>query len=200
MSRSMSWLRLSSIPLGHGIKPGLQGRFSVVVSGFSGSTTSSVALATTSQGPQTTSVRPFSAGRPAKSSGRTSRFQRSSASPVGTPANAANKETQSSPSLSTAGVSEPLPVSKPAAVRGPVAAAASTRPVSRPQGYPQGRKPVDTSSKEYKQTERRVVRLLVALPFLIVTSYYLYRRLADHLSQHLPGAPRRAPEQPGQRS
>jgi len=35
---------------------------------------------------------------------------------------------------------------------------------------------VDTSSKEYKRVERKVVSVMVALPILFVTSYFLYER------------------------
>lgn len=60
-----------------------------------------------------------------------------------------------------------------------------TQPLARPrypprhphgQVPPEVRKPVDTSSKEYKRHERKVLSLIVALPFLFVTSYHLYDR------------------------
>lgn len=42
---------------------------------------------------------------------------------------------------------------------------------------PQGPQPVDTSSLEYKKASRKYTALMVALPILFVTSYYLYDRL-----------------------
>ncbi|KAK0712847.1 hypothetical protein B0T26DRAFT_346222 [Lasiosphaeria miniovina] len=42
---------------------------------------------------------------------------------------------------------------------------------------PEGPQPVDTSSPEYKKASRKYTALMVALPILFVTSYYLYDRL-----------------------
>ncbi|KAK3995255.1 hypothetical protein QBC44DRAFT_320742 [Cladorrhinum sp. PSN332] len=51
--------------------------------------------------------------------------------------------------------------------------------VARPARAPQAHAPpriVDTSSKEYKQAERKWVSVIVALPILFVTSYFLFDR------------------------
>ncbi|KAK4464341.1 hypothetical protein QBC42DRAFT_284541 [Cladorrhinum samala] len=47
----------------------------------------------------------------------------------------------------------------------------------------------DTSSKEYKQAERKWLSVIVALPILFVTSYFLFDRLAlGHVPPTLPHA------------
>ncbi|KAK0671508.1 hypothetical protein QBC41DRAFT_54520 [Cercophora samala] len=50
--------------------------------------------------------------------------------------------------------------------------------VVEPPAAMEPKKPVDTNSKEYKRVARKVTSLMVALPFLIVTSYYLWDRLS----------------------
>lgn len=43
---------------------------------------------------------------------------------------------------------------------------------------PEPKRPVDPSSPEYKQAARKWVQAMIALPILLVTSYFLYDRLA----------------------
>ncbi|KAK4445523.1 hypothetical protein QBC34DRAFT_428893 [Podospora aff. communis PSN243] len=52
-------------------------------------------------------------------------------------------------------------------------------PASRTEGAtPPPPKPVDVKSPEYKQAARKWTSLMVALPILVVSSYYLFDRLA----------------------
>jgi hypothetical protein len=46
----------------------------------------------------------------------------------------------------------------------------------KPHQAPPARKPIDINSKEYKQTASKYVRFVVALPVLLVTSYFLWQR------------------------
>ncbi|KAK4124497.1 hypothetical protein N657DRAFT_633572 [Parathielavia appendiculata] len=75
-----------------------------------------------------------------------------------------------------------VPALEPAAsVTKPISVPPSPRASARPQASIPVRKPIDTSSKEYKQAASRYVRFVVAFPFLIVTSYFLYERLVPEL-------------------
>ncbi|KAK0714383.1 hypothetical protein B0T21DRAFT_387095 [Apiosordaria backusii] len=68
----------------------------------------------------------------------------------------------------------PTTVPRPSAVRRPGLGTPTLEP-----------KKVDINSKEYKRVARKVTSLMVALPFLIVTSYYLW----DRLTLGRPNAP-----------
>jgi len=58
-------------------------------------------------------------------------------------------------------------------------------PPSRTQQPPR----IDPSSPLYKKTAAKYVRFMVAMPILVVTSYYLFDRLAlGHEQKHLPRA------------
>ncbi|ROW16120.1 hypothetical protein VPNG_01986 [Cytospora leucostoma] len=57
------------------------------------------------------------------------------------------------------------------------AAEASTAGADLPATMYDARPRVDTSSKEYKKAERSWTNMMVALPILIVTSYFLFERL-----------------------
>lgn len=61
-------------------------------------------------------------------------------------------------------------------------------PVSR---VAQARPPrIDTSSAAYKQAASKYTRIMIAMPILLVTSYYLFDRLAlGHEAKTLRGAP-----------
>ncbi|KAI0160601.1 hypothetical protein GGR57DRAFT_519478 [Xylariaceae sp. FL1272] len=80
------------------------------------------------------------------------------------------------PDSSKSSANRPLPYAPhdPQARRSPVEA-----PIRNPiQQRNAPRVPADTNSKAYKQAARRWTSTMVALPILIVTSYYLFDRLA----------------------
>ncbi len=166
MSRNMSWLKSAGFPLGHGTKQLL--RLGLPVPAWTASASASararIAKDCTTQ-PSSLARRPLSTQRTARNSGQGSRFGRSSASPAETPAGPATESLQTEPVLRHAGTSEPV---------------VPTRPVPRPRreskDIPKPRKPVDVNSKEYKDFEKKWVRLVVGLPFLIVSSWLLYKR------------------------
>ncbi|KAL2260518.1 hypothetical protein VTK26DRAFT_5445 [Humicola hyalothermophila] len=127
---------------------------------------------------------------------QSSRFQRSQTRPAETPADGIAREPSESASASRKadGTEPPASTSKPTS--------STEFPVypQNPEEYlpppPAGwRKRADTSTKEYKRTERRVLSLMVALPFLIVTSYHLYIRLVlGKEPENNPFEPRRQSE------
>ncbi|EAQ83395.1 predicted protein [Chaetomium globosum CBS 148.51] len=123
--------------------------------------------------------RPLSIRRTANNDGRTSRFKRSDASQTGPPVRADGENTPTEPTSTQPDSPEPAASSHSATTSQPVGSS-SSGPQGRPnpnfQMPPKARKPVDTSSKEYKQFASRYVRLVVALPFFLVTSYFLYER------------------------
>ncbi|EGS22274.1 uncharacterized protein CTHT_0017930 [Thermochaetoides thermophila DSM 1495] len=92
-------------------------------------------------------------------SGQTSRFSKPGTSSV-SPSNSAKTGE---------------PITEASVPPSPTTASVFPRPQPQPQPQP---KRVDTSSKEYKRVERKVVSVMVALPILFVTSYFLYERLA----------------------
>lgn len=117
--------------------------------------------------------RSFSSQKPATPAGQASRFKKPSASPAEPSTGAAREELPHSPSLK-ANATEPVAASKPPAPE-PVAYATPAHSYSpRPQA--QVPKPANTSSKEYKRAARKVTSVMVALPILLVTSYYLFER------------------------
>ena len=166
MSRNMSWLRSAGFPLGHGTKHLL--RLGLPVPAWTPPASASarvwIAKDYTTQ-PSSLARRPLSTQRTARNSGQSSRFRRSSASPAETPAGPATESLQTEPTVRKPGTSEPVE---------------PTRPVPRPgrgsREIPKPRKPVDVNSKEYKDFEKKWVRLVVGLPFLIVSSWLLYKR------------------------
>ncbi|KAK4166823.1 hypothetical protein QBC43DRAFT_205111 [Cladorrhinum sp. PSN259] len=93
-------------------------------------------------------------------------------------------------------VEESAGTPKPATLQNPVETARPVRVVA-----PETRatpRIVDTSSKKYKQAERQWVSVIVALPILFVTSYFLFDRLAlGHVPPSLPGtAPKTTESEP----
>ncbi|KAK4236668.1 hypothetical protein C8A03DRAFT_16709, partial [Achaetomium macrosporum] len=175
ISARMSPLRLTSSRLSRGAKFVMPGTALVAASRILGSRRSQAeAIATLrSLRPDYLPRRSSSIQRPVKASRQTSRFRRSGAASAETPPGAAGegshvgsvfKEPNDSvtPSAPTS-APEPLHV-----------ATARSLPHRRPP--PQKTKPVDPSSKEYKQTERKVISIIVGLPVLFVTSYFLYDR------------------------
>ncbi|TGJ87877.1 hypothetical protein E0Z10_g844 [Xylaria hypoxylon] len=70
----------------------------------------------------------------------------------------------------------------------PAKASIPNAPASR---IPPSRIPrVDTSSVAYKQAASKYMRLMIAMPILLVTSYYLFDRLAlGHEAKSLRGTP-----------
>ncbi|KAK4641802.1 hypothetical protein QC761_504060 [Podospora bellae-mahoneyi] len=77
-------------------------------------------------------------------------------------------QTQPKPNVVVNPPAAPTTVPKPSAVRRPGVGTPTMKP----------KQPVDINSKEYKRVARKVTSLMVALPFLIVTSYYLWDRLS----------------------
>ncbi|KAK5636951.1 hypothetical protein RRF57_012663 [Xylaria bambusicola] len=75
-------------------------------------------------------------------------------------------------------------MAKPATPQAPSRQPPASRipPPSRPR--------VDISSAAYKQAASRYTRVMIAMPILLVTSYYLFDRLAlGHEAKTLHGAP-----------
>ncbi|KAL2024938.1 hypothetical protein VTK56DRAFT_3637 [Thermocarpiscus australiensis] len=113
--------------------------------------------------------RAYSTQRSAKAAAQTSRFRRPDAPPAEPPIDSVSET--------------PVPEFTPQVT------------VSRPQPPPRTPRPVDLSSKEYKQAERKFTSVIVALPILFVTSYYLYDRLVlGHMPPNSPAHPSRSPE------
>lgn len=216
MSRSIFWLRHAGLSLGQGAGSAVPGRPLASASFSSIPARARVACAASVQMAQAPVARPFSAQRAARKGAQTSRFKKSGVSLEDSPPGAVIEEVPLGADANTTSVPEFAPALNPAPAPRPTRPAAPIRPIARVQTPPQGQNPVDTSSKEYKRTEGRIIRLLVALPFLIVTSYFLYGRrkcmpawlapaivvnrqhaVGEHLSQLGPEA---KPEPPEQRS
>lgn len=181
MSRNMSWLRSAGSPLGHGTKHLLKGSMFVPAWGASTSPASQARRIIKDRTPQILSsvTRSFGTQGEVKNRNQGSRFQRSSASSAEPPADAAGERSQADFTSTKANAAEPGAITGSQSASTPISAPSaspdgSPQPRSRPP--PQPRKPVDTSSKEYKQTASKYVRFVVALPLLIVTSYFLYER------------------------
>lgn len=123
--------------------------------------------------------RPYSTQRFAKTKGQISRFRRTGA-PTSAETPTVAENIQAEPGLSEADAPEPATATGPATAQRP---AASTLPPSPEppvqagsQTAPPVRKPVDTSSKEYKQAASKYIRFVVAFPVFLVTSYFLWKR------------------------
>ncbi|KAK4096059.1 hypothetical protein N658DRAFT_490240 [Parathielavia hyrcaniae] len=114
---------------------------------------------------------------PVESSGQPPRFKRPEpASSAGTSTEVQDGNTQTdSPSMTAPKLEPAASAARPVGVPPPPHAPA------RPRASIPAQKPIDTSSKEYKQAASRYVRFVVAFPFLVVTSYFLYERLAPEL-------------------
>ncbi|KAK4227299.1 hypothetical protein QBC38DRAFT_443848 [Podospora fimiseda] len=100
---------------------------------------------------------------------------------------------------STPRFQKPASLAKEGLEKGNTGAPTATTTKLTVLGIPQTSAPprtFDTSSKEYKQAERKWISVIVALPILFVTSYFLFERLAlGKVPPPLPGtAPNRAPE------
>jgi len=78
-----------------------------------------------------------------------------------------------SPASQSNGSKTGEPVTEASVPPSPTTASAPLKPQPQPQPQP---KRVDSSSKEYKRVERKVVSVMVALPILFVTSYFLFER------------------------
>ncbi|KAK4154008.1 hypothetical protein C8A00DRAFT_14856 [Chaetomidium leptoderma] len=169
----MSWLRSAGSPLGRGTSILLQGNLVAPAWRATSLATARVPRGVKDPTTQTSGFasRSLSTQRSAKDVGQGSRFKRSEASLAETPAAAARENIQTEHALGEPDAAESVAAASP----GP-----STRPQVPPQASPQAapkpRKPVDTSSKEYKQAASRYIRFVVGLPFLLVTSYFLYER------------------------
>ncbi|KAL2127056.1 hypothetical protein VTI74DRAFT_11394 [Chaetomium olivicolor] len=163
----MFWLRIARPPLSRGAQ---SARFST-----------QAPLFRTSKG---SGPKPKTSNKP-----QATRFQKSAASPTETPVDAMleAEANQAEPVLKTAAVSSPTPVPRPVRI---------THPGLRANEASRAPKVVDTSSKEYKRAERKVTSVIVALPIAMVTSYFLWDRLAlGHMppGQNSPVAPQRSP-------
>ena len=160
MSRNMSWLRSAGAPLSHGTKQVLCGGLPALAWRAPGSSARVRAANDQTAHPSSLASRTLSTQRATNNGEQGSRFARSSAPLAETPA---------APAPEAAAPPEPVAPARPVA-----------RPVARPQpdsrDTPPPRKPVDVNSKEYKQFAGRWTRLVVGLPFLIVSSYLLYER------------------------
>ncbi|KAK4177776.1 hypothetical protein QBC36DRAFT_124898 [Triangularia setosa] len=113
------------------------------------------------------SRRTFTTSCPSFSNGsrQTSRFAKPTESHVSP---SAVDRTQPKQNAMVESSATPTTVPRPSAVRRPGVGAPTL----------ELKKPVDINSKEYKRVARKVTSLMVALPFLIVTSYYLWDRLS----------------------
>lgn len=161
----MSLLKLATSPLGQGTKYMLQGRPIILVRvGLE-----RVAGAQIVQRPSFAN-RSFSTRKPRKPRNQASRFRKSSASAANTPAEAlAATTTGAAPEILEPASNSNTNVEEPASEPSP--------PPRNPNHWPfEWPEPVDTSTKHYKRTERKVLGIMVGLPFLIVTSYELYQR------------------------
>lgn len=179
---------------GHSLRMGTQfllhGSNSVSV--WRGSTSSTAEVRRTAKilGPWSTSSasRLFSAQKPGKISDQTSRFKKPEAFVVESQAGLAREKRVTEHTSSTTAASESVIANNSTANTCPGASAPPYHQVrsnvnAKAQIPP--RRPVDTSSKEYKEAASRYVRFVVGLPFLLVTSYYLYQR-REYLCQHEP--------------
>ncbi|KAH6623428.1 hypothetical protein F5144DRAFT_496078 [Chaetomium tenue] len=177
----MSWLRSTSSSLGRGSQYLLQGNAPIYALRASAAATACIGRIGTAQVTQTSKPfgRPPSTRRTANNDGRTSRFTRSDASQTGPPVRADGENTPTEPASTQPDSSEPT-ASSQFTITSQLAGSSSWGHQAEPNPNfpipPKARKPVDTSSKEYKQFASRYVRFVVALPFLLVTSYFLYER------------------------
>jgi hypothetical protein len=177
----MSWLRSAGSPLGRGARCLLQGNPAVPAWRASIAATTPVRRIATDRTTQTPSPisRSFSTQRPATTTGQTSRFKRSEASAAETPVSAAEEDIPAEAGSRKVDTSDTVAAGQSATTPRPVASP-GLRPQPRPhpgsQAPQEPKKPVDTSSKEYKQAASKYVRFVVALPILLVTSYFLYQR------------------------
>lgn len=89
----------------------------------------------------------------------------SSTKAAATPASPATSPAKSAPTLTPASKSRPASAPLPYVAHTPKPAEPSREP-----------KPVDPSSPEYKRASRKWVSTMIALPILIVTSYFLFDR------------------------
>ncbi|KAK3305670.1 uncharacterized protein B0T15DRAFT_205067 [Chaetomium strumarium] len=185
-------MSLSMFPIGvlfRGTSSTMPGTSLVAASRILGSTRSQAEAITTpsSLRPGYLLRRSFSTPRPVNANRQTSRFKRAGASSAGTPTGAAGEGGHVGSVTSSPLASAPESL--------PIASAKSASPFPYRRLSPQKPKPSDPSSKEYKQTERKVISIIVGLPVLFVTSYYLYDRLSPFLAQRLSAAQQQHPEQ-----
>ena len=174
----MSWLQSTRAPLSRGTKLLLQGsstgaawRLSAPMAARTGRTTQ----------PSICTSRLYTSQRFMKANNQTPRFKRSGVSPATEiPAGAVGESTSGEAGLNKTNASDPTTATSPATTQTPVSSTRPPRPQAPVQGgsqtAPPVRKPVDTSTKEYKQAASRYIRFVVGLPVLLVTSYFLWQR------------------------
>ncbi|KAH6847517.1 hypothetical protein B0I37DRAFT_375261, partial [Chaetomium sp. MPI-CAGE-AT-0009] len=183
MSRSMSWLRSTGSSLGRGSQCLSQRNAATPARRASAAAIAQPGRIAKMQEAQISRLfgRPFSTHKPANDNGRTSRFKRSEASMTEPAARADGEDTPAEPTPAQSVSSEPVGPSNSTTTSQPVASSSPRfqgpfNSNSNPQSPLKARKPIDTSSKEYKEVASKYVRFVVGLPFLIVTSYFLYER------------------------
>jgi hypothetical protein len=181
MSRNMSWLRSTGSSLGRGSRCLLQANPAGPAWRASAAAVAQMGRIAKVQGTQPSGLpgRPFSTHKTANDDGRTSRFRRSGASLADSPARSDGEKTPAEPTSTQPDSAEPVASNTSTTGSQPVVSSSSRsqeRPDSNPRMSFGMRKPVDTSSKEYKQFASRYVRFVVALPVFLVTSYFLYER------------------------
>jgi hypothetical protein len=162
----MPSLRPTASLLGRGPICSLQGRFQAPYRVPSTSVAAHIPRIADGRTARTLDIarRPFSTQKTVKSTGQTSRFRRPEAP------SSAESAVRPADGSSQAELEAATPAARP------IGSTASPRSSARPQQSTPARKPIDTSSKEYKQAASRYVRFVVAFPFLVVTSYFLYER------------------------
>ncbi|KAL2268431.1 hypothetical protein VTJ83DRAFT_3277 [Remersonia thermophila] len=177
----MSWSNLAGAPLGHAPTVLLrrvaapwasQTAFASLRGHTPGIAQSSNALAFAVGG---RTRRPFGTSG-SQSSRQPPRFQTPGAPPTSAPPPSkapGSNASRSPPATSKAKPAPPSPAASSASQPSP-----ARRPLY-PMPPPPGKKPVDVNSKEYKQLASRWVRIIVGLPFVIVTSWLLYKRLVN---------------------
>ncbi|KAK3292827.1 uncharacterized protein B0H64DRAFT_202144 [Chaetomium fimeti] len=184
MSRSISWLRSTRSSPGRGSQCLLGGHSTVPTWGASTTTRARIGRIANVQKTQTSRPfsRSFSTHKSANDNGRTSRFKKSEASLTEPLRRADGENTPTEPTPTHPASSEPVGSSTTTYQPAPSPSPRSQGPAdANPQIPPKARKPVDTSSKEYKQAASRYIRFVVAFPVLVVTSYFLYERLKPQL-------------------
>ncbi|KAK7738403.1 hypothetical protein SLS53_006218 [Cytospora paraplurivora] len=124
---------------------------------------------------QTTSKKTAKGSTPAATKPNKTSAKVAAASPQPVPIAEVTKAAGPARKVGTTPANAPEPAVSPSA--NTQAAAASTAGADLPATTYDARPRVDTSSKEYKKAERSWTNMMVALPILIVTSYFLFERL-----------------------
>ncbi|KAL2194992.1 hypothetical protein P885DRAFT_41549 [Corynascus similis CBS 632.67] len=183
----MSWIRPAGLSLSNGARCAFTGSYAV--SGRRVSTPSTAQARRVDKGLETPISSPisrsFSTSKTASNTGQASRFKRPETPSAETPISPRREKPTVEPRPEEADVSESVISSNSETNTTPTVA---TFPPPRgwssakPTAQTTPRKPIDTSSKEYKEAASKYIRFVVGLPFLLVTSYFLYQR-REYLGQ-----------------